>query len=112
MKRVGLKLTSRQTIALLSRANGLPVPVFEHVFYKGRRWRFDAAYVPERIAIEVEGGIFTNGRHIRSSGFLGDMSKYNAAALEGWAVLRYSPAQISDGAWVEDVKRALALRAA
>jgi len=101
-------LTARQTLSLLSHANGLPVPVFEHTFCKGRRWRFDAAWLHERVAIEVEGGIFTNGRHIRSSGFLRDMAKYNAAALLGWTVLRYSPQQIATGDWVNDVKQALA----
>ena len=57
-------------------------------FYPSRRWRFD----PEvKIAIEVEGGVYTQGRHTRPLGFLGDMEKYNTATSLGWRLLRVTP---------------------
>jgi len=75
-------------------AVGLPKPVSEFKFHPERRWRFDYAYPEKKIAIEIEGGIFTNGRHVRGKGFLNDLEKYNNAALLGWKLLRYTPSNI------------------
>lgn len=66
-------------------------PVKEFLFYPTRKWRFDYAFVEAKIALEVEGGVHTGGRHIRPRGFLGDMEKYNAAAELGWRVVRTTP---------------------
>jgi hypothetical protein len=72
----------------------LPMPVEEYKFAEGRHWRFDFAYPKHKIAFECEGAIWTQGRHTRGSGFLQDCYKYNAAALLGWRVLRYTPEMI------------------
>jgi very-short-patch-repair endonuclease len=76
----------------------------EHKFDDVRRWRFDFASVSLRIAIEVEGGAYTQGRHTRGAGFIGDMEKYNRAVVLGWRVLRYTPTQMQDGFFVKDLK--------
>lgn len=60
-------------------------------FHPERKWRFDYAIPEYKIAIEVEGGVWTGGRHTRSQGFLGDVEKYNAAAVLGWRLLRVVP---------------------
>lgn len=65
------------------------VPEFK--FHPKRRWRFDYAFPEYKIAIEVEGGVWTNGRHTRGKGFLGDMEKYNAGTLAGWRIFRVTP---------------------
>lgn len=65
--------------------------VKEYKFYKSRRWRFDYALPAYKIALEVEGGVWTGGRHINPKGFLGDMQKYNTATLLGWRVFRTVP---------------------
>lgn len=65
--------------------------VREHRFYQPRKWRFDYAIPQYKIAIEVEGGVWTGGRHTRPAGFLNDMQKYNTAALLGWRVFRCTP---------------------
>ena len=57
--------------------------VKEFKFHTERRWRFDYAIPQYKIALEVEGGVWTQGRHTRPQGFLGDMEKYNNAALLG-----------------------------
>ncbi len=57
----------------------------------GRKFRFDAANPTQKIAIEIEGGLWISGRHNRPVGMEQDMKKYNAAVLDGWRVLRYSP---------------------
>ena len=68
--------------------------VKEFRFHPTRRWRFDYAIPSHKIALEVEGGVFTGGRHIRSKGFIGDMEKYNEAARLGWTVVRVIPAEL------------------
>lgn len=53
-----------------------------------RRWRFDFAHEPTRIAFEIEGGVWSGGRHTRGLGYSADCEKYNEAALAGWTVFR------------------------
>ena len=65
--------------------------VKEHRFHPDRLWRFDYAIPALRIAIEIDGGVWINGRHNRASGYLGDMEKFNAAATLGWVVLKFTP---------------------
>ncbi len=65
--------------------------VTELKFHPTRKWRFDYAIPSHKIAIEVEGGVWSNGRHTRGSGFLKDMEKYNAATLMGWRLFRVTP---------------------
>lgn len=62
----------------------------EHKFLKNRKFRFDIALLKDKIAIEYEGGIYNNGRHIRSYGYIKDIEKYNLAVLNGWKLLRYT----------------------
>lgn len=82
-------------------------PVKEYVFHATRKWRFDYAFVEAKVALEVEGGVHTGGRHIRPRGFLGDMEKYNAAATLGWLVLRTTPDQLRTLSTVEMIKEAI-----
>lgn len=82
-------------------------PVKEHIFHPVRKWRFDYAFPDAKIALEVEGGVYTGGRHIRPKGFLGDVDKYNAASVMGWRVLRVVPDKLRTFATVEMIKEAM-----
>ena len=85
---------------------GLPAPVAELQFEPLRRWRFDFSWPDAKIALEVEGGIWSGGRHTRGAGFVGDMAKYNHAARLGWRVLRVQPKELLTLATVQLVKEA------
>ena len=81
-------------------------------FVEGRRWRFDFAVTDRLVtrtllAIEIEGGAWTQGRHTRGKGFIADMEKYNHAALLGWRVLRFTPQQVLDGSAIAFIRRVL-----
>jgi very-short-patch-repair endonuclease len=78
-------------------------PVREYVFHSTRKWRFDFAFVEQKIAIEVEG----RGRHQSDGGFAKDAEKYNAAAKLGWRVLRYTPAMVYRADAINDVMEIL-----
>jgi hypothetical protein len=75
----------------LCRLSGLPDPTPEYRFHPTRKWRFDFAWIDVRVALEVDGGIWTQGRHSRGTGMLGDHEKLNEAACLGWRVLRTTP---------------------
>lgn len=62
----------------------------EYQFHKPRKWRFDFAIPADKVAIEYEGIHSAKSRHTTKSGFTGDTEKYNAAAADGWKVLRYT----------------------
>ena len=73
----------------------------EYKFAEGRRFRFDYYHV-EGVAIELEGGVWTRGRHTRPSGFLNDMEKYNLAASMGILVFRIPSHDISTK-WISPI---------
>lgn len=85
----------------------LPTPEREYFFAKPRRWRFDLAWPPLMLSAEVEGGTWVNGRHSRGSGMRKDAEKYNAAALAGWKVLRFTGDMVNDGTAVRTLEAAL-----
>ena len=77
----------------------------EFRFHAERRWRADFAHLPSRTLIEVEGGIWVQGRHNRAAGFNADLEKYLEAGLLGWRVFRFGPEQIT----LENITRLAAL---
>ena len=89
---------------------GLPPPVEEHRFHAVRKWRFDYAWPEHKVALEVEGGVWTGGRHTSGKGFLGDMEKYNHAASAGWRVIRTTPKGLLSVATVQFLREAMATR--
>lgn len=91
---------------------GLPEPEREFRFAPPRRWRADFAWPTLRVLVEIEGGIWTGGRHTRGSGFEADMAKYNAAALAGWTVLRFGSGAVKSGEAARMTALALNQRAA
>ncbi len=76
---------------------GLPEPITEHRFDSIRRWRFDYAWVDRKVAVEIEGGVWNHGAHVRGGHFLSDCEKYNSAARDGWKVFRFTPQQLKKG---------------
>ena len=77
--------------------HGLPAYVTEHRFHPTRRWRFDYAWPEIKLAVEVHGGTYTNGRHTRGGGFTVDREKMNESAIYGWTVLEVTSAQVRSG---------------
>ncbi len=69
----------------------------EFKFHDVRKWRSDFLIVGHKLLVEVEGGIWSNGRHTRGDGYQTDMIKYNAATELGYRVLRFSTGQVKSG---------------
>lgn len=93
-------------LVALCRQAGLAEPVPEYRFHPHRKWRADYAWPMHRVIVEIDGGAWSGGRHTRGAGFVADLEKLNAAALLGYAVLRYTPQQLRQA--ITDLRIALA----
>jgi|ERR1035437_5437648 very-short-patch-repair endonuclease len=82
---------TQDTFTLALKAQTGIIAVKEYMFHDKRKWRFDYAIPDKKVAIEVDGGIWSKGRHIQPKGMLGDMDKFNAAAVLGWRILKVTP---------------------
>jgi very-short-patch-repair endonuclease len=98
------------TIAVIRQS--FPGMVTEHQFHTERKWRFDLAWPETKIALEYEGGIFSNGRHTRAKGYDSDCEKYSTAAILGWTVIRITPMMLRDGRAIKLLEWAHGKRAA
>lgn len=74
-------------------------------FDSKRRWRID--FLIGDLAVEVEGGVWSGGRHTRGSGFLGDMEKYNALTMAGYRILRFTPQMVKQGIAIKAILKAI-----
>lgn len=79
-----------ELFAFQATAAGLPPFEREYRFHPTRKWRFDFAWPDRKVACEIEGGAWSNGRHTRGPGFVADCEKYNSANGFGWHVYRFT----------------------
>lgn len=73
---------------------GIPSPVAEYRFHDVRKWRIDWAWPTQKVGLEVDGGIWSGGRHTRGAGWLKDTEKLNTLAVMGWRMLRCTPSDL------------------
>ena len=81
----------------------------EFEFHPKRKWRADFHLVGKKILVEVEGAIWSGGRHTRGKGYIGDMEKYNAATMMGFQVLRFSTEQVKSGLAIQQIEKMVGL---
>ena len=95
-------------LAIIKREAGITA-AREHVFHPVRKWRFDVAFPDAKLAVEIDGGAWSKGRHVRGKGFIEDQRKTNAAAILGWRVLRFVWDDLENGSgyFVETILAAL-----
>jgi hypothetical protein len=91
----------------LLKRDGLPLPEPEYVFAPPRRWRMDFAWVEQKVGLEIDGAIWTRGRHTRGKGWLADTEKLNTAAALGWRMLRCTPSQLHTLELIATIRAAL-----
>lgn len=114
-----------EAFALQLRAAGLPRPEREYRFARevvgdapGLRkrlraaglkdWRFDFAWTPQRVAVEVQGGTWSGrGKHVRGTGYENDCRKACAAVILGWRLLSVTGRMIDDGTALAAVEQVL-----
>lgn len=104
MKLPAAKSEGVETLKLHLRSEGIAFTE-ERLFHPTRKWRLDL--VVKDLAIEVNGGLFSNGGHNRGKDMEGDYEKQNAAVLMGFRVLVFSTGQVKSGLAIDTIKRGL-----
>ena len=95
-----------ETFAMHISAMGiLPEPIRESRFHPERKWRMDFLWPDEKIAVEIHGGVHSQGRHTRGTGFTNDRDKMNAATELGYRVFEYTTVQVKSGAAIQQIVR-------
>jgi hypothetical protein len=88
----------------------------QHKFHPTRKWRFDFAwdidhtmydFGRKKIAVEVQGGVWSGGGHVTGSGYTKDCEKLNEAQILGWDVLYITSSMVRDGSGIDYLKRLL-----
>ena len=102
--------------------SGIPKPIAEHKFSDQGNWRFDYAFLEQRVAVEIQGGLFVvkgarrcpvckqtpAGRHTRGPALRDEYEKLREAAADGWLVLPVPPDEAMSKKFLTQLKRALA----
>ena len=97
-----------ELLAIDLTARGLAF-VREFRFEPTRRFRADFGFPDVRLLVEVDGGTWSAGRHVRGSGFARDAEKNNVAQLRGWRVLHFTGSQIRSGQAGATIEKAVRL---
>lgn len=87
---------TKQKIIDYCKLVGYPEPIEEYQF-SGGLWRFDLAWIDEKIAVEIHGGVWIGGHHVSAEGFSSDRAKMNQAMVLGWRVIETTYDQINRG---------------
>ncbi len=102
-------LTQYSLFESLLRTFKVPAPEREHKFYPTRKWKSDYCWPMHKLAVEIDGGAFSGGRHTTGAGFAKDQEKRNAYAMLGYRVLTFSPREARNGKAAQLVRHWFAL---
>ena len=100
---------SKTVVLAYFKEMGIPEPVFELQFHPKRKWRFDLAWPASKLFLEVQGGIFSGGRHNHGAAMLKEWSKLNAATVLGWRPLFCQPTELCMAETAAMIKLALSV---
>lgn len=73
----------------------------------GRKFRADFCWPAHKLAVEIDGGTWSGGRHTRGSGFTRDCDKQNLLVANGWRQLRFTRDHVMDGRALDMVEAVL-----
>ena len=94
-----------QALVTQLKAVAVPDPHRQFRFHRTRRWRFDLAWPDLKLAVEVDGGTWNGGGHVRGKQYEKDCEKGNEAILLDWQVMHVTTDMVSDGRAVRFIER-------
>jgi hypothetical protein len=68
---------------------------------RSKRYRLDFAHPDSRTGVEIQGGVYSRGRHVTGSGYERDCRKYNLAYTSGWTIFLLTAQMAKDSFWHE-----------
>jgi hypothetical protein len=75
------------------------------------QFRLDIAWPDHgKIGIEVQGGVWTQGRHVRGKGYISDLEKHNLGLLNGWRVFKIQPDEVCQLHIINAVKTIMGIK--
>ena len=87
---------------------GLPEPAVEYMAIPGRKFRYDLAFIPQKILIEIQGGIYSyKPSHASAGGIRRDCEKANLAVAHGWRLFHFTPDMVRNGEAVRMIEEAI-----
>lgn len=98
-----------EALAWQLRAEGLTFDR-EYRFHESRLWRLDFWFGDAKLAVEIDGGGWVNGRHSRGDGIERDCEKASHVAMAGYRLMRVTPGQVKRGEALKWILVALGLR--
>lgn len=78
--------------------------------YGLKDWRFDFAWREHKVAVELNGGNYVQGRHSNATQLTGEYQKINKAQQLGWVVLIFDRKLVESGEALRQLKIMLRLR--
>lgn len=66
---------------------------------RSKRYRLDFAHSFSRTGIEIQGGVYSRGRHVTGSGYERDCKKYNLAYTSGWTIFLLTSTMAKETVW-------------
>lgn len=93
-----------QLLYMKMRESGFPCPHREYRFHPKRKWPFDFAWPDKMLAVEYQGGTYSDGAHVRGAGYERDREKINTATVMGWRVIEVTAKTLKSGQalkWIE-----------
>lgn len=90
--------------------HGLPTPTLQVALIPGRRFRWDVVFPEQKVAVELQGGVFANGRHTRGAGFESDCEKAALGQIAGYICLSLTPGMVESGLALTLIEQALHAR--
>lgn len=104
------KKSSVPLLLMQLKALKIETPELEYRFHPIRRWRFDLCWKELFFAVEVDGGVYVQGRHTQGKGYEKDCEKLGEAMALGWDVYRCTPNLIKSGLAIDTIERIINLK--
>lgn len=112
----GKKVSTRSKLEAdyVAQLERIEVPHFEinYRWHSVREWRWDVAFIDEKIAIEID-GVRRDGKgdHQTEKGMTNDYQKVAEGVLWGWTILRFTRTMVASGEAAELTQRVISRQA-
>lgn len=91
------KTSSEILLPIHMRELGIKDLEAEVLLHPTRKWRLDFYSEQLALGLEIEGGIWIGGAHVRPKGFQEDLDKYNRIQALGVTIFRFSTEDVLTG---------------